>query len=60
MVATCPTLQGFIAEARTEDELIKDVIEVMDLFREEGLLEKDQEYNIFLRYKKRIINDSEL
>ena len=49
LVATSPDCQGLVTEGKTENELIKNVIEVMELFKEENYLE-NKEYNIILNY----------
>ncbi len=49
LVATSPDCQGLVTEGKTEDELIKNVIEVIELFKEENYLE-NKEYNIILNY----------
>lgn len=56
MVATCPDIQGFVTDGKTEDELIKNIVEVVELFKQGNYIE-DREYNIILRYKGVIKKD---
>lgn len=59
MVATSPDVKGLVTDGKTEDELIKNIIEVIEMYKEIGEL-KNIEHNIILNYNTTVINDKEL